>query len=96
MRPWSPHDLRRTAASKMSAQGVPRRVLQAILNHKDRTVTAVYDRYSLDREKIEAVKAWGRRVEEIVVGGGQGAVVPFPARLSSSIADREAPKQAGL
>ena len=63
MRPWTPHDLRRTAASKMSAQGVPR-VLQAILNHKDRSVTAVYDRYSLDREKREALAAWGRRVEE--------------------------------
>ncbi|HSL83578.1 MAG TPA: tyrosine-type recombinase/integrase [Thermoanaerobaculia bacterium] len=77
MRPWTPHDLRRTAASKMSAQGVPRRVLQAILNHKDRSVTAIYDRYSLDREKREALTVWGRRVEEIV-GGGPGAVVPFP------------------
>jgi integrase len=96
MRHWTPHDLRRTAASKMSSDGVPRRVLQAILNHKDRSVTAIYDRYSLDREKREALTAWGRRVEEIVGGGGQGAVVPFPARLSSSIADREAPKQAGL
>jgi integrase len=48
----------------MSAQGTPRRVLQAILNHKDRSVTAVYDRYSLDRETREALAAWGRRVEE--------------------------------
>jgi integrase len=78
MRRWTPHDLRRTAASKMSAEGTPRRVLQAILNHKDRSVTAVYDRYGMDREKVEALSRWGRRVEEIVNGGGQGAVVPFP------------------
>lgn len=78
MRPWTPHDLRRTAASKMSAEGVPRRVLQAILNHKDRSVTAIYDRYSLDREKREALTVWGRRVEEIVGGSAPGAVVPFP------------------
>lgn len=78
MRRWTPHDLRRTAASKMSAQGVPRRVLQAILNHKDRSVTAVYDRYSLDREKVEAISAWSRRVEEIVGGGVPGEVVAFP------------------
>jgi integrase len=78
MRHWTPHDLRRTAASKMSAQGVARRVLQAILNHKDRSVTAVYDRYSLDREKREALTAWGRRVNEIVGGGPVGSVVEFP------------------
>jgi integrase len=80
MRPWTPHDLRRTAASKMRAIGTDRRVLQALLNHKDRSVTAVYDRYAMDREKQEAVAAWGRRVEQIVGGGDQGAVVPFPGR----------------
>jgi len=80
MRPWTPHDLRRTAASKMSAQGVPRRVLQAILNHKDRSVTAVYGRYAMDREKKQALAEWSRRVEEIVGGGPAGAVVPFPGR----------------
>ncbi len=78
MRRWTPHDLRRTAASKMSAQGVPRRVLQAILNHKDRSVTAVYDRYAMDREKKQALSEWGRQVEEIVGGGASGAVVEFP------------------
>ena len=87
MRRWTPHDLRRTAASKMSAQGVARRVLQGILNHKDRSVTAVYDRYSLDREKVEALAAWGRRVEEIVGGGPVGSVVEFPIRSSSLIND---------
>ena len=86
MRHWTPHDLRRTAASKMSAQGVPRRVLQAILNHKDRSVTAVYDRYSLDRERREALTAWGRRVEEIVGGGPWGAIVEFPGREARSVA----------
>ncbi|HSL83524.1 MAG TPA: tyrosine-type recombinase/integrase [Thermoanaerobaculia bacterium] len=86
MRPWTPHDLRRTAASKMSADGVPRRVLRAILNHKDRSVTAVYDRYSLDRERREALIAWGRRVEEIVGGGPVGAVIEFPVRAATAVA----------
>jgi integrase len=95
MRHWTPHDLRRTAASKMSAQGVPRRVLQAILNHRDRSVTAIYDRYSLDRERREALTAWGRRVEEIVGGGGQGAVVPFPGpSLTSRSRERVLAKDA--
>jgi integrase len=81
---WTPHDLRRTAASKMSAQGVARRVLQGILNHKDRSVTAVYDRYSLDREKREALAAWARRVEQIIGGGPVGTVVPFPQKEKAS------------
>ncbi len=68
MKHWTPHDLRRTAASRMSEAGVSRLVLQAILNHKDRSVTAVYDRYGQDREKREALCAWGRRVEEIASG----------------------------
>ena len=56
----------------MSAMRVDRRVLQAILNHKDRSVTAVYDRYSLDPEKQEALVKWGRRVVQIA-GGEPGA-----------------------
>lgn len=80
MRPWTPHDLRRTAVSKMRALGVDRRVVQAILNHKDSEITVVYDRYSMDPEKEEALAVWGRRVEEIVRPGGQGAVVSFPSR----------------
>jgi integrase len=80
MRPWSPHDLRRTAASRMSALGVDRRVVQAILNHKDRSVTSVYDRYGLGPEKQVALTAWGQRVETIIGGEPEGRVVEFRAR----------------
>jgi integrase len=87
MRSWTPHDLRRTAASKMRALGVDRRVVQAILNHKDWSITAVYDRYGMDPEKQEALDLWGRRVERIVGGGAPGAVVPFPARSGTATAE---------
>ncbi len=46
-----PHDLRRTAASMMTSMGVSRIVLGHILNHAERGVTAIYDRYSYDVEK---------------------------------------------
>jgi hypothetical protein len=62
----------------MRAIGVPRLVVQAILNHRDRSVTAVYDRYGQDPEKKAALCAWGRRVEEIVRGQRPGGVVEFP------------------
>ena len=80
MRHWTPHDLRRSAASLMRALGVPRLVVQAILNHKDRSVTAVYDHYGQDPEKREALCAWGRRVEEIVRGSAPENVVEFPLK----------------
>jgi integrase len=84
MRPWSPHDLRRTAASKMRAMGVSRLVVQGILNHKDRSVTAIYDRYGADPEKQQALTDWGRRVAEIA-GGGRGAkVVEFRVEAPQS------------
>jgi integrase len=67
---FTPHDLRRTAASHMTSIGVPRLVVSKLLNHTERGVTAVYDRYGYDREKREAVEAWARRLGEIVRGGG--------------------------
>lgn len=42
------------------------------------------DRYAMDREKVEADTAWGRRVEEIVGGGAAAAVVPFPLQEKAS------------
>ena len=48
------HALRRTAASLMVVAGVPRLVVQKILNHAETGVTAVYDRHSYDLEKRSA------------------------------------------
>lgn len=55
---FTPHDLRRTAASMMASGGVSRLVIAKILNHKDSGVTAVYDRHSYDKEKREALEYW--------------------------------------
>lgn len=64
---WTPHDLRRTAATNLAALGVPRVVLTQILNHADRSMTAVYDRHSYDDEKREAMERWAVRLLEITV-----------------------------
>jgi integrase len=61
-----PHDLRRSAASAMTSLGVPRLVVSKLLNHIDRGVTAIYDRHGYDREKRQALDAWGAHLEEIV------------------------------
>ena len=66
---FRPHDLRRTAATRMTGDlGISRLVVSKILNHVERGVTAVYDRHSYDREKRQALEAWDRRLGEIVRG----------------------------
>ena len=64
----------------MRALGVERIVVQAILNHKDRSVTAVYDRYGADPERERALCRWARRVETIAGGEPGARVVDFRTR----------------
>lgn len=58
MKAWTPHDLRRAATSNLAGLGTSRTVIGAILNHADRSVTAIYDRHSYDDEKRQAPKKW--------------------------------------
>jgi integrase len=68
---WTPHDLRRTAASHIAGLGVDRFTLARILNHTDREVTAVYDRYTYDDEKRKALRKWDRALSDIISGKGK-------------------------
>ncbi len=77
---FRPHDLRRTAASLMTGSGTSRDVLKKILNHVDRDITAVYDRYSYDAEKQKALTKWGRQLERILTEKPSEVVVPFPTK----------------
>lgn len=64
------HDLRRTAATGMAELGISPHTISLVLNHmsaRTGTITsAVYVKYSYDKEKREALEAWGRRLEELV------------------------------
>jgi integrase len=71
-----PHDFRRTAASMMTGGGIPRLTVAKILNHVDRSVTAVYDRHSYDAEKKAALAWWDRRLRSII-DGSERKVLPF-------------------
>ena len=66
---FTAHDIRRTAASRMTSLGVARLVVSKILNHVESGVTAVYDRHSYDVEKRSALELLGARVVEILGGG---------------------------
>jgi integrase len=65
---FCPHDLRRTCASGLASIGVERFIISRILNHTERNVTAIYDRYSYDKEKRQALVMWAAKLEEIVTG----------------------------
>ena len=63
---FSSHDLRRTAATNISALGHTDDLIGRILNHKNRTVTGRYNRYSYLKEKREALEAWAARLGTLV------------------------------
>jgi integrase len=66
-----PHDLRRVGASYMTSLGVSRLTVSKILNHADKSVTAVYDRHSYDAEKRHALELWSNKLHEILIMKGQ-------------------------
>ncbi len=72
---FTPHDLRRTSASMMTASGIPRLTVSKILNHVESGVTSVYDRHSYDREKRMALNSWGRNLESLVTGKPKEKIV---------------------
>ena len=63
---FTPHDLRRTAASHMTMLGFNRLIVEKILNHADNSVAAIYDRYGYDKEKRDALDAWSEKLSNLV------------------------------
>lgn len=77
MEHFTPHDLRRSAATCMTGScGIPRIVVSKILNHAETHITAVYDRASYDKEKRMALEAWGRKLKSIIEGA-ETNVIPM-------------------
>lgn len=80
---FTPHDLRRTAATHMTAMGTSRLVVEKILNHVDRSVAGIYDRHSYDSEKRAALDAWGAKVFDLMVVGVLEAEAEAKAALAA-------------
>lgn len=64
----TPHDLRRTVATRLAALGTNRLILSKILNHVDRSVTGRYDTYHYADEKRSALEQWGSHLERLIHG----------------------------
>ncbi len=79
-----PHDLRRTAASNMTALGINRLVVSKILNHVESSITAIYDRYSYEQEKRFAMEAWAAHLEGILSGKSKADNVVTLAKVAEA------------
>lgn len=66
MKPWSPHDLRRTARTNMARVGVLDEVGEEVVNHIKPGVVGVYNKYRYDKEKQDALLKWEALLLEIL------------------------------
>jgi integrase len=64
---FTPHDLRRTCASRLGDLGTPDEVIGRILNHAPVTITGkVYNRAQRWEEMREALNAWSEQLGALV------------------------------
>ena len=76
---WTPHDLRRTVATRMAELGVQPHIIEAVLNHVSGHkggVAGIYNRATYDKEKREALNLWAEHFMATVEGRA-ATVVPL-------------------
>lgn len=62
---FTPHDLRRTAASFMTKLRIPRLHVEKVLNHSTGDIAEVYDRHDYLPEKRTALEKWGEHLSAL-------------------------------
>ena len=72
---FTPHDLRRTAATFMSQLGMLDEVIDAVLNHTKQGIIRTYNLNRYDREKQQALESWDRKLQAIITGKVKDNVV---------------------
>jgi integrase len=63
---FTPHDLRRTAATFMAQSGEMDEVIDAVLNHVKTGIIKVYNQYRYDKEKQSALVSWDQKLRFII------------------------------
>lgn len=64
--PFTPHDLRRTFATRLAEMGIAPHVVEKCLNHRMQGVMGIYNRAEYEAERIEAAQAWATEVQRII------------------------------
>jgi hypothetical protein len=70
-----PHDLRRTFGSTVTALGFGRDAMDRILNHRQRSVSSIYDRHGYGREDQHIMESVGAHIMSLVNGAPTSNVV---------------------
>lgn len=65
---WTPHDLRRTMRTGLSACRVRPDIAELTIGHTKRGIVAVYDQHGFDEERRAAMQAWEARLLRITAG----------------------------
>jgi len=76
---WTPHDIRRTVATRMADIGVQPHIIEQVLNHQSGHKSGpagIYNRSSYEREVRNALALWEDHVRSLVTGG-ERKVVPY-------------------
>ncbi len=63
---WTPHDLRRTMATRMNDLGIGPHIVEKILNHSLQGVMAVYNRAEYEKERIGAMQRWADELDRLL------------------------------
>jgi integrase len=77
---FTPHDLRRTAATFMSEMGFMDEVIDAVLSHAKQGIIKVYNLNKYDNEKQQALETWERKLNSIIGGKESGKVIPIGSK----------------
>jgi integrase len=78
--PWGFHDIRRSVASGMAAEGVNLPVIERCLNHVSGSfagIVGVYQRHNFADEMRAAMDLWGRRVDRLAGGDSSRNIIEF-------------------
>jgi len=79
---WTPHDIRRSALTKMAELGVAPIVLGHIANHRTTTkagiTLGVYIQHAYEKEKRAALELWANRLEGIISGARKVVAIHAP------------------
>ena len=80
---WTPHDLRRTGATRMQALGVPNDIIDRCLNHAlpGSKVRRHYLHYEFQDQMRDAWRVWGDHLEGVACEGSPAVASPEKANM---------------
>jgi integrase len=73
----TPHDLRRTHGTTITALGFGRDVMNRVQNHREGGIASVYDRHGYAEETKRVMEAVANKIMSLVEGKSIGKVVPI-------------------